>query len=110
MDRFDELRRRLAYAIEQLDLRARVEEHPWELVGAAALLGAWLGFAPPRVKLTEAKTLRGRIADSMLAAIGAIAVRLVREAALHEVGEVAKQWWQDASRGKPPREPAAHPA
>lgn len=103
-DRIEELRHRLAYALERLDLRSQVDDHPWQIVGAAALLGAWLGFAPPRVKLREGKTLRVRIADGVLSAIGAIAVRLVREAALRQVGEVAKQWWDEASRGAPPRE------
>lgn len=109
-ERMDELRQRLAYVIERLDLRAQVEQHPWEIVGAAAMLGAWLGFAPPRVKVAERRGLRARVADGLLSAVGAIAVRLVREAALRQVGEVAKKWWEETARGAPAQDTVVHVA
>jgi hypothetical protein len=75
------------------EMRRQIEAHPWQFVGAAALLGAWLGFEPPRVRLRGPSTLRRRIADGVFAAIGALAVRVVREAAFRHVGDLARRWW-----------------
>lgn len=95
-DRVSELRDRFERLCEQLDLRGQIEAHPWELVGAAALLGAWIGFAPPRIKLRQPSTIRVRIADAVVAAVGGIAIRLVREAAFRQVADIARQWWEES--------------
>ena len=75
------------------DIRERVvqlvEAHPWELVGGAALFGAWLGFAPPRQRRT-------RIGEVFVAAAGALAIRLVREAAFRQLGQIALRWWDES--------------
>ena len=103
-ERLAELRDRFEETLRRLDLRARLEEHPWELVGTAALLGAWLGFAPPKVRpVREGMTLRARLGDMLLTSLGALALRLVREAAFRQVGQVAKRWWEEAANA-PPRE------
>ncbi len=96
-DRVATLRERLESFLEQIDVRAQIEAHPWELVGAAALRGAWLGFEPPRVRLREPSTIRVRVADAVLSAIGAIAIRLVREAAFRQVADIAKRWWEESA-------------
>jgi len=59
-------------------LRARVVARPWQLVGGAALLGAWLGLDQPRVP-------HNRVARAAFALVGAIALRAVRDVALREV-------------------------
>lgn len=96
-DRFAEIRERLENLIARIDLRAQIEAHPWELVGAAALLGAWVGFEPPRVRLREPSTIRIRVADALLSAVGAIAIRLAREAAFRQVADIAKRWWEESA-------------
>ena len=90
-ERFDELRKRILSAIEA---------HPWELVGVSALLGAWLGLAPARAPREGEKRKLGAI---VMSSLGALAIRLAREAALRQVGSVAKRWW-DESAGEPPTE------
>ena len=66
-------------------LRAMIEQHPWQIVGAAALFGAWLAFEPPRVRVREPSVV--------LSIIGAVALRFAREAAFRHAAELAKRWW-----------------
>lgn len=92
----DELLERLRYVRDNFDLRAKVAENPWQAVGLAALAGLWLGYAPPRFTRT-----RTRLGEMMLATIGAVTLRLIREAAFRQVATVAKQWWEDAAQRQP---------
>ena len=102
-ERLAELRDRFEATLRRLDLRARIEEHPWELIGTAALLGAWLGFAPPKVRpVREGMSLRARLGEMLLSSLGALALRLVREAAYRQFCQVAKRWWEEASNAAPP--------
>ena len=94
----EELLERLAAFRDHFDLRGKVAEDPWRAVGLAALAGLWLGYAPPTFPRT-----RSKIAEVALATIGAIALRLVREAAFRQVAEVAKQWWVEAAAAKDSR-------
>jgi hypothetical protein len=93
-ERFVEIRDRIERLIEQIDLRGQLQAHPWELVAGAALLGAWVGFEPPRVH--DSKKVRGRLAGALLSAAGAVAIRLAREAAFRQIGEIAKRWWEES--------------
>jgi hypothetical protein len=72
-------------------LEARVAEHPWQTLCGAFLLGAWLGFEPPRAP-------RNALARAAFAMIGSIAIRVAREVALGEL--VAR-----AVRPAPPAQP-----
>lgn len=65
-------------------LEARVAEHPWQAVGAAFLLGAWVGAEPPHVP-------RNQIARAVFAMIGSITIRILREAMLRELGTAVVQ-------------------
>jgi len=96
-ERFAEIRERLEGLLERIDLRAQIEAHPWELVGAAALLGAWVGFDPPRVRERETSGIRGRIGEALVTAAGALAIRLAREAAFRQVAGIAKRWWDESA-------------
>lgn len=60
-------------------IRAQIRAHPFELVAAAALFGAWLGFSPPREKA------RGFL------------LGLARDAAFAQLAELAKRWWSEIS-------------
>ena len=72
-------------------LAARVAEHPWRTLGAAFLLGAWLGLEPPHVP-------RGALARSAFAMVGSIALRVAREVVLGDLARHALAGTADASR------------
>lgn len=63
------------------DFRRQIEKHPWELVTAAALVGAWVGFEPPRVR----------------SAVRTLVLRILRDAALTEVGNIAMRWISEST-------------
>ena len=97
-DRVGELRDRLVTAIREIDVRAQIEQHPWELVGAAALLGAWLGITRPRPEASRRElSLSAKLGDMLLTGLGALAFRFAREQAIRRVGEVAKRWWDETA-------------
>jgi hypothetical protein len=91
----------LADRLRELDLRARIAANPWPAVGAAALCGVWLGFAPLRGRRRRRSATRSRLGDLVLATLGAITLRLAREAAFRQMGVLAKRWWEQSSA--PPR-------
>ncbi len=110
-ERIEELRDRIGHVVRQIDLRGRIDDNPWAAVGIAAALGAWLGFSPPRMLRFERSArngFRAKLADALLAAVGAVAVRLVREAAFRQLGDVAKRWWEDSAQVRPGQVPAQH--
>lgn len=97
-DRVGELRDRLVTAIRELDVRAQIDQHPWELVGAAALLGAWIGLTQPRPEAARRElSLSGKLGDMLLTGLGALALRFARDQAIRRVGEVAKRWWDETA-------------
>ena len=63
-------------------LETRMSEHPWRTLGAAFVLGAWLGLEPPHVP-------RSRFARAAFAMVGSIALRVAREIALGNLAEHA---------------------
>ena len=81
-------------------IRAQIRAHPFELVAAAALFGAWVGFTPPREKK------RGKIGEAIVAGAGALVLRLVREAAFRQLGAIAMRWWDEMH--EPPRDTDVH--
>lgn len=70
-------------------LHARVAEHPWRTLGAAFLLGAWLGLEPPHAP-------RSPLARTAFAVVGSLALRVAREIAL---GTLAGHMVRAAPRG-----------
>lgn len=70
--------------MKRVDLRSTIVEHPFAAVGIAAGVGAIVGLVRPMPK-------RGRISGALVAALTTIGFRLVREAALQQLGEYAKQ-------------------
>jgi hypothetical protein len=71
------------------EMRAHVDAHPWQLVGGAALAGAWfaLGRAPTRSRRT--------LGELAVTAIVAIAWRIARDAAIRRIGDAAMRWWDE---------------
>ncbi len=73
------------------ELQAKIETHPWETVGLAALVGAFVGFAPLRARPDESSIKRWA-ADALLSAVSAIAVRYLKDAGIDRLGVMARQW------------------
>jgi hypothetical protein len=100
-ERLAAMRERVETLVQRIDVRAIVASHPWEVVGAAALLGAWVGFDKPRGD-------RSKVGRIFVSAAGALAIRLAREAAFRQLGEIAMRWWEETgSKVGADREPEA---
>ena len=69
--------------IKRIDLRGRIVDHPFASVGIAAGVGALIGLARPMPK-------RGPVSGAFMALVSAIGFRLVREAAMGQLGQYAK--------------------
>ena len=70
--------------------RAKLVEHRWIAVGGAVAAGAIAGVLLPR------RVLRAKLGDALVAALTAIATRLVRDAAVARLGATALAWWDEA--------------
>ncbi|HEX5058098.1 MAG TPA: hypothetical protein VFV99_02005 [Kofleriaceae bacterium] len=69
--------------IKRIDVRTRITDHPFAAVGIAMGIGAIVGLARPMPK-------RGPIAGAMMAIASTIGFRMLREAALIQLGHYAK--------------------
>jgi hypothetical protein len=85
-----ELRRRLHAMRARFDLPARIAAHPLPVVGAAFALGALLGLRGGRRQPREGEASRSLV----LAALGALGVRLAKELAMRGATEAARGWWE----------------
>ena len=72
---FDELKPKLG---------ARVAEHPWQTVGIAFVIGA-------AAALVNGKPRRG-MGGALVAALGAVATRLIKDATLAQIAGYATDW------------------
>ena len=71
-------------ALKKVDLRQTIVDNPFAAVGIAVGVGALIGLVRP------APEPRGRLGGLLMTTIGAIGFRLVREAAIKELGSFAK--------------------
>jgi hypothetical protein len=69
--------------IKRVDMRATIVDHPFAAIGIAAGVGALIGLARPMPR-------RGPISGAMMALVSAIGFRLVREAAMVQLGQYAR--------------------
>jgi len=73
----------LGRRIKRIDLRSQIVDHPFAAIGIAAGVGALIGLARPMPK-------RGPISGAMMALLSTVGFRLVREAAMVQLGQYAK--------------------
>ena len=78
----------LGRKLKRIDVRESIVDHPFAAIGIAAAVGALIAFARPMPK-------RGRVASAVVAGLSAIGIRLLREAALRQFGDIAKSWLQN---------------
>jgi hypothetical protein len=72
-------------SLKKIDLRKQIVAYPFAAVGIAAAAGAIVGLVRP-------KPQKGRISSALISTLGIIGFRLVREAAVRELGQYAKNY------------------
>lgn len=96
--RFTALEQRFADARERIDVPAQIRRHPLPAIGIAFALGALAGRRGARV----ASEATGRsLGGTVLAALGAIALRIAREVAIAQVGRTARRWADEYEERSP---------
>ena len=101
--RVEALKDKLGDTREQLNLGAKIANHPWPSVGVAFALGALAGLSSSRrgVMASPGRSFTG----AALGVLAAFGVRLVRELAMGQLQHMAQQWWlrreRDAWRDEP---------
>lgn len=74
--------------IKQIDLREKIIEYPFAAVGIGLAAGALVGLVRP-------KPQPGRVTSALVTVAGAIAFRLIREAAVAQLGGFARDYLKD---------------
>jgi hypothetical protein len=72
-------------SLKKVDLRKQIVDYPFAAIGIAAAAGAIVGLVRP-------KPQPGRLSSLVVTTLGAIGFRLVREAAVKELGQHAKNY------------------
>lgn len=102
VEHLGELGRRFRSARARLDLPAQIAAHPLASVGGALALGALLGFrAGRKPKPVDGDIAKAGVGSAVLAALGALGVRLVKELAMRGATEAARSWWEGRAREVP---------
>jgi hypothetical protein len=70
-------------SLKRIDLRKQIVEYPFAAIGIAAAAGAIVGLVRP-------KPQAGRFSSLLFTTLGAIGFRLVRDTAVRELGNYAK--------------------
>lgn len=71
--------------IKKLDVRGKIVDYPYAAVGIAAAAGVIVGIVRPKPQTS-------RFSSLLFTTLGAIGFRLVREAALQQLGVAAKSY------------------
>jgi hypothetical protein len=87
--------------LKRIEVRESIVDHPFAAIGIGAAVGAIVGLIRPM-------PYRSRTSTMLSAAMTAIAMKLVREAAYRKLGTMAKDWLagQQQSQGEVEYSPA----
>jgi hypothetical protein len=98
--RIDLLKGKIGDAKHQLDFKAQIAKHPMPAIGIAFAVGALaaLGGRAPAERSHGEHSLTG----AALGALAAFGLRLVRELAIGQLGNAARQWWNEQQAGGGP--------
>lgn len=89
MSRVEELGRRFKDAKNKFDVEAQIGAHPLPAIGIAFAIGAVVALAGGRKHAPDAKRgLRGAV----MAGVGALAMRMIKEIAFSQLAGAAKTW------------------
>jgi hypothetical protein len=75
-------------SLKKVDLQSSINQHPLAAIGIAAAAGALIGIVRPK----KDKTQRGRVQGMVITGLGMIAMRVVREFAMKQIGSYAKDY------------------
>jgi hypothetical protein len=95
LSRVELLKHKFTDARHKVDVQAQVTKHPLPAIGIAFALGVIAGLqhtrptAPGKPEEPAGSSLK----HAAIAALAAFGLRLVRNVALDQLGQVAKQWW-----------------
>lgn len=95
LERVELLKHKITDAKHKLDVPSQIAHHPWPAIGVAFALGVAAGFGRKSSVAEEPaeRTLR----DVMLTAAVSLGMRVVRDAVLGQLSDMAKQWWSERS-------------
>lgn len=91
-DRVQERLGQVGRSLKKVDLRKQIVAYPFAAVGIAAAAGAIVALVRPRPQ-------PGRISGALISTLGLIGFRLVREAAVRELGQYAKNYVMNRTDG-----------
>lgn len=92
--RVEVLKQRMSEAKHKLDVPSQIAAHPWPAIGVAFALGVAAGFGRKGSATPSRHAPAKRsVGDMVLTAAAALGIRLVRDAALAQLTELAKDWW-----------------
>jgi hypothetical protein len=92
-DRVQQRLGQVGRSLKKVDLRKQIVDYPFAAVGIAAAVGAIVGLVRP-------KPQPGRITGALISTLGLIGFRLVREAAVRELGQYAKNYVLNRDGGR----------
>ncbi len=96
--RMEEVARRIEDARRKFDVKAHIAAHPRAAVGIAFAIGALLAIPGSgrrrrsSVPVGQAEVKSGLI-GALTATIGTLAFGFIKNAAMRELGDVAREWW-----------------
>lgn len=100
-----ELERRFEEVKDKLHPGAHIARHPIAAVGIALVAGALLGLVRARSR-ARAPTDERTSGSTIMAALGAVAIKALKDAALREGAAMAKGWWADRTERNASRDPS----
>ena len=93
MDAVKEKLGQVGRKLKRIEVRESIAAHPFIAVGIGAAVGVAIGLARPMPS-------RSRTGNMLMAAISAIGIKLIREAALRQLGSMAKDWIASKQQGQ----------
>lgn len=107
--RVEVLKHKLGDARAKLDLHAQIARYPLPAVAIAFALGALAGSRGAR-RAEPATAAERSLSGAMLTGLAAVGLRMVRELALVQLGQVARRWWAVQDHMAPVDSPASRVA
>ncbi|MDQ3365107.1 MAG: hypothetical protein M3680_06740 [Myxococcota bacterium] len=101
--RMEEIGRRVSDARHKLDIKAHIAAHPRAAFGIALGVGLLLGIpggGKKRSDITvDTETAKNGLMGALVAMLGSLAFKLIKDVAMHQVSGAAKDWWDHREDG-----------
>jgi len=78
----DEIKAKVVDATSRMELKKRIVDNPWALVGFGALAGVWLA----------SHGRSSKSAGAVAGILGAVTLRVIRDASMYQMTKIAKGW------------------